>query len=208
MQFDVSFERNEIYECGAVLLTVLACPKNISEPRSFELYLSLCGKALWLKHKTTPDDWTPITVKPPYVFRDPKDIDSDVRFVEKRLGERMVAGRMAIPFLRRAESGAAPPLPPGIKRLSLKQMAAFVSEDAGQAESNNVEKRIWAASRPVIHLAAAAAIVGQKLQKLEHPTWLETFLFSQALVEEVVTLAPATAGRSVAREPSRTPCAG
>ena len=26
MQFDLNFERDEVYECGAVLLAVLACP--------------------------------------------------------------------------------------------------------------------------------------------------------------------------------------
>ena len=84
MQLDVSFERNEIYECGAVLLTLLACPKELDKPRSSELFLSLCGKALWLKRLTSPDDWSPITVKPPYVFRHPDTIDRDVHFVEKR----------------------------------------------------------------------------------------------------------------------------
>ena len=90
MQLDVSFERNEIYECGAVLLTLLACPKELDKPRSSELFLSLCGKALWLKRLTSPDDWSPITVKPTYVFRHLDTIDRDVHFVEKRLGERMV----------------------------------------------------------------------------------------------------------------------
>ena len=43
-----------------------------------------------------PDDWTPITVKPQYVFRDREIIDHDVRIIEKRVAERMVAGRMAL----------------------------------------------------------------------------------------------------------------
>ena len=90
MQLDVSFERNEIYECGAVLLTLLACPKELDKPRSSELFLSLCGKALWLKRLTSPDDWSPITVKPTYVFRHPYTIDREVHFVQTRLGERMV----------------------------------------------------------------------------------------------------------------------
>ena len=56
MQLEVSFERNEIYECGAVLLTLLACPKELDKPRSLDRFLSLCGKALWLKHLASPDD--------------------------------------------------------------------------------------------------------------------------------------------------------
>jgi hypothetical protein len=43
-----------------------------------------------------PFDWTPITVKPQYVFRDREIVDRDVRIIEKRVAERMVAGRMAV----------------------------------------------------------------------------------------------------------------
>jgi hypothetical protein len=45
MQFDVNLARDEVYECGAALLTVLACAKEIGDERSLQLYLSLCAKA-------------------------------------------------------------------------------------------------------------------------------------------------------------------
>jgi hypothetical protein len=189
MHFDLSFERREVYECGALLLTVLACPKDADKDRSVQLYRSLCGKALWHKHAANPDDWTQITVKPQYVFRDRTTIDRDVNFVEKRLGERMVAGRMAIPFFQQASLGRPPPLPPEIKRLSINQMAEFVLDDAAQAEAGNVEQRFWLPSGPVIHLAAAAAIVGQQLRKGGQIVGLETFLTDGTFIEEVVGLA-------------------
>lgn len=139
----LSFERNEVYECGAALLTILANPQEIDEERSGQLYLSLCGKALWLRRWLSPEDCTPITVKPEYVFRDPEVIDLDAAYGVKRVGERMVAGRMAIPFLQQAQLGRLPSLPKEIQRLSLNQMAEFVLDDAGQAETGNVEQRIW-----------------------------------------------------------------
>ena len=46
MQLNVSFERNEIYECGAALLAVLVCTDERSETRRAELYLSMCGGAV------------------------------------------------------------------------------------------------------------------------------------------------------------------
>jgi hypothetical protein len=96
---------------------------------------------------------------------------------------------MAVLFFRRAEIGALPPLPDGIKRLSINQMAAFVLDDAGQVDAENVEKRVWRPSKPVIHLATAAALVGQELQKAGVPLLLESFLFQEALIEAVLLTA-------------------
>src|SRR5262249_32283683 len=50
MQFDINLERQEVYECGALFLTVLACPKEVTTERSLQLYQSLCGHALWLRY--------------------------------------------------------------------------------------------------------------------------------------------------------------
>jgi hypothetical protein len=185
----LSFERNEVYECGAALLTILANPQEIDGERSGQLYRSLCSKALWLRRWLSPEDCTPITVKPQYLFRDYKSIDRDVGFVVKRVGERMVAGRMAVPFFQQAQLGRLPSLPQEIQRLSVNQMAEFVLDDAGQAETSNLEQRIWAPSRPVIHLAAAAAIAGQQLRRSGHPLALETLLFHRWLIEAIARLA-------------------
>jgi hypothetical protein len=110
MTFDANFKPNEIYERGAALLVTLAYPDPVDAEKNFQLYLSLCGNALWLKHIDNPDDRTPITVKSQYVFRDRKIIERDVRTIEKRVAERMVAARMAIAFLKRA-NGETDPCP-------------------------------------------------------------------------------------------------
>lgn len=189
MQFDINFEHDEVYERGASLLAVMVSAKAVDDAKSFDFYCSLCGKALWLKHLMSPDDCTPITVKPQYVFRHPDAIDRGVSYVVKRLGERMVAGRMAIPFFQRAELERLPSLPKEIRRLSVNEMAEFVLDDARQAEAGNVKKRIWARSRPVIHLAAAAATVGQQLRMSEYLIALESFLFNRWLIEAIVNRA-------------------
>ena len=189
MPFDENLKYDEVYERGAVLLTALAYPQQTDPTRSLQLYQSLCGKALWLKHLAEPDDWTPITVKPQYVFRHYTSINRDVGFVVKRVRERMVAGRTAIPFFQQAELGRLPPLPKDVQRLSLNQMAEFVLDDAGQAETGNLERRIWTPSRPVIHLAAAAAIAGQQLRQSGYPLALESLLFHRWLIEAITRLA-------------------
>jgi len=187
MQFNLSFERSEVYEYGAALLAVLACAREVGEDRCLQLHLSLCGKALRLKHWASPDDWTPIVVKPQYVFRDRKTIERDVAYVAKRLSERMVAGHMAIALFKKAIGLQT--LPKGIQRLSVNQMAEFVLDDAEQADASNVKRRIWAPSRLVIHLAAAAAIIGQQRSQSGQLIGVESFLIDRAFIEEVVRLA-------------------
>ena len=186
MQIDVSFTQMQVYECGAKLLALLARPAELQEAKREELYLSLCGRALWSTYLAAPDDWTPITVRPQQVFRDRGRINSDVAFVGKRFGERMVAGRMAVPFFWHAELGDDRMLPRLIKRLSLNQMAEYVLEDAGLADAENVESRYWRPSRPVIHLATAAALIGQQLEKAGVPFSQETFLLNRELTECVL----------------------
>ena len=186
MQIDVSFTQMEVYECGAKLLALLACPAELEQAKHEELYLSLCGRALWSRYLASPDDWTPITVRPQQVFRHPDRIDSDVAFVGRRFGERMVAGRMAVPFFWQAELGDQLMLPRQIKRLSVNQMAEFVLEDAGLADPENVESRFWRPSWPVIHLAAATAFIGQQMKNAGEPFSLETFLVSREFIECVL----------------------
>ncbi len=139
MEIELNFERNEIYECGATLLSVLACPKASDEDKWPELHASLCRKALLIKYMLAQDDWTPVPVKLRYVFRDAKRVDRDFQFVGRRISDRMIAGRMAVPFIWRAELGDAFLLPRGIERLSVNQMSQYVLNDAGQADPENVE---------------------------------------------------------------------
>jgi hypothetical protein len=47
---------------------------------------------------------TPITATPEQMFRDIKVTRRDIGYVKRRVG-RMVAGRMAVPFLLAAELG-------------------------------------------------------------------------------------------------------
>lgn len=190
MEFNLSYTRDEVYECGAALLTVLVCAKAIDDKRGRELYRSLCAKALWLKHLANPDDSTPITVIPQYVFRDRKIIDRDLGIIRSRLRERLIAGAMAVPFVREAKVGPIEHKPEGIKWISLNQIAEYppVLEDAGQRDAQNLKKRFWAPSRPVMHLAAAVFIVGEQLRKGRETIPVEDFLFDGLFIKRVVWL--------------------
>jgi hypothetical protein len=70
-------------------------------------------------------------------------------------------------------------------RLSINQMAEFVLDDAGQNDVSNTKSRFWAPSRSVIHLAAAAATVGQELSK-EQALGMDDILGRRELIEAIV----------------------
>jgi len=192
-EFDVALDRFRVYECGAELLTIMTSSDDaVSEERRGELFASLCGRALRQEYLQNPDETTEITVKRQYVFRDPKILDRDVRFVFKRLRHRLIAGRIALPFFQRAELGAMPPLPEGVKRLSINQLAEFVLNETGESEPTNVEKRTWAPSRSVIHLATATLLVLQEVgRRLDGQLTLDHFLSERVLIEVIVRRAQA-----------------
>ncbi|MDR3531767.1 MAG: hypothetical protein P4L90_14600 [Rhodopila sp.] len=198
--FELRFDRDTTYECGAELLLIITCPDDVETEKGQELYRSLCAKALWQEYVDHPKDETPVTVKPRYLFRDLAQIDQDVAFVGRRLGERMVAGRMAIPFLHHADTGSYGHLPASIERPSLNQLAKFVLQDARKSDEANVLKRCWRPSRRVIHLCGAAAIIGQERCRAGLANALQVFLVNEKFVREVVRLGDVLRARA-ARDP-------
>jgi hypothetical protein len=91
---------------------------------------------------------SPQPIKPVYALRSQCDIDRDLRTLQRRLRDRMIAARMAIGFLKEAVTGEVPKLPANIKRMSVNQMARLVLDDAGYTDPENVETRIWRPSLP------------------------------------------------------------
>lgn len=185
----IDFKRQEIYEAGAVLVTILAHPNGSEETRG-ALQQSLCAEAL--------KDWAgrdprwasePQWIKPIYAFREEKQIKRDLRTLGRRIRDRMVAARMAIAFLQEA-TGQLPKLPPGIKRLSVNQMAELVLRDARQSDPENVKSRVWRPSLPVIHLAAATAVFLNVSAKAgEGATSVGDLLTNRSYIEWIVRTA-------------------
>jgi hypothetical protein len=65
-------------------------------------------------------------------------------------------------------------------------MAEFVLDDAGLSDANDVEKRYWAPSRSVIHLAAAALVVGHEFKERQISLAPERLLFSREWITEII----------------------
>jgi hypothetical protein len=176
----------ETYEAGAFLLTLLAYPDGSEEVRG-EVHASLCAYALRAKCVMDPD-WAfwPQPIKPIYALRRQRDNDFHLRTFARRLRDRMVAGRMAIGFLKEAVTGQ---LPGGIKRLSINEMAQLVLDDAGYTEPENVETRIWRPSLPVIHLASALQLLLHLAEPEFGPIGLESLLVDRGVIDLLIRTA-------------------
>lgn len=184
----IDFNRLEVYEAGAVLLTLLAYPrenKQEDEQRG-RLHESLCACALRARYETDPD-WatSPQLVKPIYAFQSKTACNRGLRQLKRRLRDRMIAARMAYPFLKESETGEPPELPTSIKRLSINAMSELVLDDADYSEPENVETRIWRPSLPVIHLASAVHGYLHRDAKIE-ALGLGPLLTNRGVIEYVI----------------------
>ena len=182
----IDFNRLQVYEAGALLLTLLAYP-DASDETQGNVHLSLCTHALRVRSEIEPD-WALLAqpIKPIYALRSQRDCNRDLRTIERRMRDRMVAGRMGIAFLREALPGRVLELSAGVKRLSINQLAELVLDDTQSADSPNIETRIWRPSLPVVHLASAIQVY-LTLREADTPRiGLETLLLNRAMIESVI----------------------
>jgi hypothetical protein len=182
----IDFDRLEVYEAGALLLAELAYPEEGEEKRS-EVHASLCSHALRVKCAMEPD-WALRSqpIKPIYALRRQDENDRSLGTLERRVRDRLVAGRMAIGFLKEPLTGE---VPPGIKRVSINELAQLVLDDVGYTEPENVETRIWRPSLPVIHLASALQLMRYLADPVTGPISLEALLLGRELIELLIRTA-------------------
>jgi hypothetical protein len=186
----IDFNKLEIYEAGGLLLTVLAYPgaRDADEARS-SAHKALCSLALQALAQADPV-WaeTPQPIRPIYILCSDKQIEKSLRALQRRIRDRMAAARMAIAFLKDAEATKPPPLPEGVKRLSINELSKLVLSDTTQSEPENIETRIWRPSRPVIHLAAALQVLMQLgVKAAGSPVTFFHVLLYQDVIRWVVT---------------------
>ncbi len=182
----IDFNRVEVYEAGALLITLLAYPREREEVWA-QVHASLCSYALRIKSASEPNWATaPQPIKPIYAFRLQQDITRDLRTLDRRIRDRMIAGRMGIGFLKEAVTGQ---VPAGLKRLSINELAELVRDDARYSEPENVETRIWRPSLPVIHLATALQVLLYLGDQQIGPIGYELLLLGRNVIELIIRTA-------------------
>jgi len=186
----IDLNRIEVYEGGATLLSLLAYPGDREEETRAGVHASLCHHALRIICEIAPD-WAlwPQRIKPIYALRTAREINRDLRTLQRRLRDRKAAGRMAIGFLKAAVGSPVVGLAAGRSRLSIDQMARLVLDDTGQTYPENVEARIWRPSLPAIHIASAFEVFLQIAEPGMGKIGLETFLLNRGAIAGVVRAA-------------------
>lgn len=171
-EYHLDFTNNPEESC-ALLFAILAFPDAEHEIDRMNLHASLCH-IYYRSRAETDETWaiTPQILKPTYAFRDQKQIGYDLKQIKRRFRDRMQAAKIAIAFLQEVELGAAFHLPKNVERMSINQLSEILMEETGGIGIDNIGTRIWRASLPVVHLAAATAVVMDQLEKsgLEQPT--------------------------------------
>lgn len=186
-QFTIDFERNDVFECGARLLALIAYPvDDANDTRRSNAFGSLCAFELRTRSDNAAKEAVPQRMKPIYAFRSETTMNREVAALRRLSRDRMVAAKMAIVCLKALVEGAEFKRPKGLKRLSLNQLSEFVLADAGQQDPGNVETRIWRRSRPVIHLATAIALVIDQHERAGREIDFRDFLAERAIVETVI----------------------
>src|SRR5258708_855628 len=100
MDITLDFNKTEVYEAGAILVSVLAYPQEGHSGRRVEAHRALC--AIALRERAAEDEaWaeSPQPIKPLYILSD-REIDAGLKTLKRRLRDRMVAGRMAMVYLK------------------------------------------------------------------------------------------------------------
>ena len=127
----IDFNRVEVYEAGALLITLLAYPREREEVWA-QVHASLCSYALRNKvcvgaklGDSATTDQADLCISPQ------QDISRDLRTLDRRIRDRMIAGRMGIGFLKEVVTGQ---VPAGLKRLSINELAELVRDDARYSE--------------------------------------------------------------------------
>lgn len=171
------------YEAGALLLTLLAFPKETEDDDTFVAqHASLCTSALLERSRSDPE-WarTHHPIKPEHFSVQPDVVKKNLRTLHRALRDRMVAGRVANAIIFDA-AGLRPTLPKGCEGFSIKQLMKMALDDLGQEDAENAEQRIWRPSQPVIHLAAAVQAFMNRPDKAPYEVSVGDIMFDLAAI--------------------------
>lgn len=151
--------RLESFEIGSLLLAILAFPGADEEVALKEAAEALCARQLRTTiavDRRRMRDWK--AAFPDYAAIDEPERRRRLRTFQRRLRHRMLASKMSLAFFEEGITKRPAKRPSWMKRLSINELSKLILPESHQGHSENLERRVWHDSRPVIHLAAATQI--------------------------------------------------
>jgi hypothetical protein len=198
--YEVNLYTPDTHEVAALIISAWACPtdKPTDTELREQLYLSLCS--LFIRDRAARDpDWAqqPQWINPNQACRAEKNIQRDIRTLGRRIKDRVAVGNIAVAFLQEAETGITPELAKDLGGLSINKMSEYALEGRKISDTVNFKSRIWAMSRPVVHLCAAWAVTAQEhfkeygtqldlIDSMRRPEFLAPLLHRAAAYEPLV----------------------
>tara|TARA_R110002074_G_scaffold150408_1_gene303660 strand:+ start:270 stop:902 length:633 start_codon:yes stop_codon:yes gene_type:complete len=106
----------------------------------------------WIKDEWPQFNWPSIEAR----AQKPK---SALGYLNKRLTQRMAAAKVAIGKSHEQLFDEPVTLPKGVTSTSINQLCQLIKTDVSIDNAENIEKRVWRTSLPIIHLAMAAQLM-------------------------------------------------
>jgi hypothetical protein len=200
--YDLGPSLLEPFEIGALLYAVLAFPAEHEQGDLAKAAEALCADVIRLTGEARPTEAANcMSAFPGYAQIDARESRRRLRTFNRRLDDRRIASRMSLGFFQQGWTGRPPELPAGMKRLSLNQLSELVLSESRESVPENVEKRAWRESLPVIHIAAAyqwavraASAAGRPLSLDLQELEVHQFIVALARMHEELVLADSRFG--------------
>ena len=198
----IDFSQMAVYEAGALMAVTLAYP-DVSETKKAEHFNHLASAGV--QHLLNGDPEAALRahpIKPAYAFHDAaRGIYAPEGF-EARFRQRLAMGHLAMPFLLRQETGEVRNHP-GADRLSLG--ASFRALHPHE-DLDNIRRRWWRPTLPVLHLATALCVDWQPRRAAGETLDIRDILTRRSEIERWVECARAHEPLGAAAFPSVQHC--
>jgi hypothetical protein len=147
-------------QIGALLMAIVAWPEAEEMEGLGLVAEAIAADTLRKAYGVLPSDEADLWKAdfPGLAAIDRREIKRCLRTFKRRYRDRMVAARMALGFIEEGLTGKPVRLPPSMRRHSLNQLSALVKSDLPLDDPEMIERRIWRASRPVVHIAVALQV--------------------------------------------------
>lgn len=161
-RLELSTTKLESWEIGAHIFSVLAfcgAEERDDRLRAFE---AICTRQIDITRQEDPM-FAAQMCRGRRAYRLPEGtVRKRLRKTPRKWRDRMIAARMARGFVWESLTHTPAKLPECMERLSLNELAKLVQPESGQSDPENIEKRAWRQTGPVMHLAIAMDVYGTR----------------------------------------------